>query len=162
MLLVACLGLAYQTPALAQPDAASKTIPPSTKTVMVIKTNDVLYTSGLGEAGIAGFCKRLQNHVAENFQKRGVTVSPNSEPGTSEAKIIVTLSSVEAKSGAGWQPFLGPYTVGKLSARYTAILESPDGRTLAAWKHEDDELTADKLSSHMASDIFKYLKKGFK
>ncbi len=97
MLLLACLVLAYQTPVIAQSDAASKTIPPSTRTVMVFKTNDVFYTTGLGEAGVRGFCKQIQNYVTENFQKRGVTINPSSVPGTPEAKIIVTISAIGAK-----------------------------------------------------------------
>jgi hypothetical protein len=49
-----------------------------------------------------------------------------------------------------------------MRVRYSAQLDSPEGATLATWKHEVEEESVDKLTAHMASDIVKYLKKGFK
>lgn len=48
-----------------------------------------------------------------------------------------------------------------MRVRYSAPLESPEGATLATWKHEVEEESVDKLTAHIASDIVKYLKKGF-
>ncbi len=147
----------------ASANAATEKIPLQTPTQIVCSTNDLLYTGGLGEAGVPGFCKRLQTYVIENFAKRGVTVTAASDSaGAAEAKINVRLLAIEPNTGAKVQPFIGAFAANKLRAKYTANLESPTGQILATWKHQVDEDGADKLAKHMADDILKYLKKGYK
>ena len=116
----------------------ANSIPKQTPTRIVFNTSDLIYTGGLG----------------------GVT--SNLDPSTAAAKITVTLSTIETKSGGGLNFLTGVgYTVQKLRAKYSATLESPSGATLATWNHEVDEEGVDKLTEHMAADIVKYLKKGF-
>ncbi len=147
----------------ARANAATQSIPPQTPTRVVCNTNDLLYPGGLGEAGVSGFCKRLETYVIENFAKRDVTVTAGPETsGAAEAKINIKILAIEPRTGAKIEPFLGAFAASKLRANYTANLESPAGQILATWKHEVDEDSADKLARHMANDIFKYLKKGYK
>ncbi|MGH7866438.1 MAG: hypothetical protein ACREP9_02135 [Candidatus Dormibacteraceae bacterium] len=136
--------------------------PRLTQARIVFNTTDLLYTGGLGEAGVEGFCRRLQSNVAQGFAKHGITVSSNLDPSTPAAKLIVTLSTIETKSGGGLNLLTGVgFNVQKLRAKYSATLESPDGAFLASWQHEVDEEGVDKLTEHMAADIVKYLKSGF-
>jgi hypothetical protein len=134
-------------------------IPKQTPTQIVFNTTDLLYTEGLGEAGVDGFCKRIETYVARDLKNIGIDAIPQPQAGA--ATIRVTLSTIESKGGIAFNPLFGAYGTPKVRAIYSATLESPDGKILAAWKHDVDEDSPDKLASHMASDIVKYLKVGF-
>jgi hypothetical protein len=138
------------------------TIPKQTPTGIAFNTSDLLYTGGLGEAGVDGFCRRMGSQVAEQFAQIGINAVTNAPPTMSQAKITVVLSTIETKGGAGLDIFLGTFGTQKIRVRYSAQLDSPSGTTLATWKHEDEDESIDRLASHIASDIVKYLKKGFR
>jgi hypothetical protein len=140
----------------------AKTIPKQTPTRVVFEKANLLYTAGLGDAGVEGFCKRLETYIARDFGERGVTVVTTPASGAEEAKIVVTLATIETGAGMGYNWFAGPVGTVRLRAKYSARLDSPSGATVATWKHEVDEDSPDKLATHMSSDIVKYLKGGFK
>jgi hypothetical protein len=150
---------ANPTPTPKQP---ANSIPKQTPTGIVFNTSDLLYTGGLGEAGVQGFCKRIGTQVTQKFGELGINAVSNEPPTPDQAKITVTLSTLESKTGVGYEFFGGFHGAQKMRARYSAQLDSPTGVTLATWKHEVEEESVDKLTDHMASDIVKYLKKGFK
>ena len=133
-------------------------IPKQTKTRILFDTSDLLYSVGIGDAGVQGFCKRIQSYLTNGLADIGVTAVAGPDTGTSEATIKITLSALE-QVGATDFIFFGTQ---RIRVKYSAILSSPAGVTVATWKHEDDEDSLDKLSGHMASDIVKYLKKGFR
>ena len=141
---------------------ATDTIPRQTKTRIVFDTTDLLYTGGLGEAGVEGFCKRIQTYLIKDFAELGITATSDSDPSAPGAKITVTLSAIETTGGAGVDLFLGNFSTQKTRAKYSATLQSPSGTIVATWRHEVDDAGVDRLTSHIAADITKYLKKGFK
>ena len=144
------------------PKQPTNSIPKQTPTGIVFNTSDLLYTGGLGEAGVEGFCRRIGAQVAEKFAEIGIKGVSNTLPQPDQAKITVTLSTIEAKSGVGLDILFGSYGAQKIGVRYSAQLDSPTGTTLATWKYELDDGSIDKLTDHIASDIVKYLKHGFK
>jgi hypothetical protein len=146
----------------ATPKQPTNSIPKQTPTGIVFNTSDVLYTGGLGEAGVDGFCKRIGTQVVQKFGELGINAVSNAAPNPEQAKITITLSTIESKTGVGFDFMFGARGAQKLRARYAAQLDSPGGATLATWKHEVEEESVDKLTDHIASDIVKYLKKGFK
>ena len=150
------------TPTPAQTTARANSIPKQTPTGIAFNTSDLLYTGGLGEAGVEGFCRRIGTQVSQKFRELGINAVSNTPPTPDQAKITVTLSTLEAKTGVGFDFVFGAHGAQKLRARYSAQLDSPAGATLATWHHEVEEESVDRLTDHMASDIVKYLKKGFK
>src|SRR5690242_13558188 len=76
-------------------------IPKQSPTGIVFDPSDVLYTGGLGEAGVGGFCKRIGNQVVEKFGEIGINAVTNAPPSPDQAKITVTVSTIESKSGLG-------------------------------------------------------------
>ncbi len=140
------------------PNSISKQAP----TGIVFNTSDVLYTGGLGPSGVDGFCKRIGDQVAQKFSAIGITGVTNAPPTADQARLTVQISTIESKSGVGFNPWWGVGQSQKVRVRYSAQLDSPTGGTLATWKHEVEEDSVDRLTDHIASDIVKYLKKGFK
>jgi len=139
----------------------TEAIPKQNKTRIVFNTSDILYAGGLGDAGVDGFCKRIQTYLTQDLAEHGITAVTSSDASASETTITVTIATIEPTSGAGFNGLVF-FNSQKIRAKYSAVLASPAGATLATWKHEVDEDSPDKLSSHMAADITKYLKKGFK
>jgi hypothetical protein len=139
---------------------SSARLPKSTRTHIVFNTSDTLYTGGLGEAGIGGFCRRIQNYLTKDLADRGITAAPNSDGAGEYARIVITLLSIESKAAEnlGLIVSFGSY---KPHVKYSATLESPAGATVATWHHELDDDTVDKLSEHIAADVAKYLSRGF-
>ncbi len=139
-------------------------LPKSSPTRIAFNTNDTLYTGGLGEAGVKGFCKRIQSYLIKDLADRGITAAPNSNEGGAHAQITVTLSSIETRAGVdvGFVGALVPFASRKPHVKYSATLQSPGGATVATWHHELDEETVDKMGEHIASDIAKYLSRGFR
>jgi len=136
-------------------------LPKSTPTRIVFNTSDTLYTGGLGEAGVDGFCRRVRSYLTKDLADQGITVASESESGGACAQITVTLSSIESKAGENLGFFLN-YASNKPHAKYSATLQSPTSTTVATWRHEVSDDTVDRLSEHIAADIAKYLGAGFR
>jgi len=136
-------------------------LPKGTQTRIAFNTSDTLYTGGLGEAGVEGFCRRIRNYLVKNLADRGITAASDSDGSGAYAQITITLSSIESKVGENVGFFVS-FASYKPHVKYSATLESPSGTTVATWRHEVDEDTVDKLSEHMAADIAKYLSRGFR
>ena len=149
---------------LAGCETAQQSGPPlskSTQTRIAFNTTDTLYTGGLGEAGLEGFCRRIRSYLVKDLADRGITAAPESDGGAGYAQITIRLSSVESKAGESMGVFMS-FASYKPHVKYSATLESPSGSTVASWNHEVDEDTVDKLSEHVAADVAKYLSRGFR
>ena len=142
------------------PKQSANSIPKQTPTGIVFNTSDALYTGGLGEAGVDGFCRRIGAQVVQKFADLGINAVSNTVPNPGQAKITITLSTFESKTGVGFDFMWGARGAQKLRARYSAQLDSPTGATLATWKHEVEEESVDRLTDHIASDIVKYPQEG--
>jgi hypothetical protein len=136
-------------------------LPKDTRTRIAFNTSDTLYTGGLGEAGVEGFCRRIRNYLVNDLADRGITAASDTDGSGASALITITLSSIESKVSENMGFFLS-YASYKPHANYSATLQSPSGTTVVTWRHDVSEDTVDKLGEHMASDIAKYLSRGFR
>jgi hypothetical protein len=144
---------------------AAARLPKTTPVLIVFDTTDTLYVGGLGEAGLDGFCKRIRSYLVKDLAKRGITAAPSSAESTGDARITISLSTVEIKTGLAvglTGVGLVPYASGKPHVKYSAMLQSPSGNTVTTWHHELDEHSIDRVCEHIAGDVAGYLSQGFR
>ena len=127
-------------------------MPKTAKTYIAFESSNLLYTGGLGEAGVPGFTKRITEYLTSNLSRRGIvgsTVAGASEPS---AKLTIDLTTIEnaTVSDIG---FWAPIVRQQPKVKYTATFVSSEGATLFRFDAQQDDQSLDNLSKKIADRI---------
>ena len=133
------------------PQHGQRRLSKNVKTYTVFETHDLLYTQGLGEAGIPGFTRRIQYYLAKDLAKRGITCSSEGAQA-GDAKLTVRLDTIESATVTDigfWAPIIRQQP----KVKYEATLASSDGTTLFTLEDQQDDPSLDTLSKKIAERL---------
>jgi hypothetical protein len=132
---------------------SSKQISKDTRICVFMDTEDVLYTTVLvGDSGLQGVSRRIEKYLVKNLTDRGVKIEPSGAFGSGDAKLTVTLNTIEtvATTSIGmWAPIAKQQP----KIRYNATFVAGDGTTLFSIDDAQDDESIDVLTKKIAEKV---------
>jgi len=132
--------------------ASSKLMSKQTRACAFFETGNLLYTQGLGEAGVPGLTKRIEGYLAKTLCQRGITIARSGAFNTGDAKLTVNLNTIETFTVSDIGVF-SPVVRQQVRIKYGATLLSSEGTELLNFEDGQDDQSLDNLTKKVAEKI---------
>lgn len=147
----------------------SRLLSRETKVSIFFDNREVLNAAG---AELQPVSKRIETYLINNLRERGIDAKPNDAFTSGDAKLIVTLNTIEfaTKTSVGWAIIgstagvgMSPSVSQQPSIRLTATLISPEGKKLFSSNRDANmeswDLLAKKLGNKIGDEVVGFYSK---
>jgi hypothetical protein len=133
-------------------EAPTKQASNETRACVFFQTDDVLYTGGLGEAGVQGATKRIEAYLTRRLNERGIQTASSAAFTSSDAKLTVKLDAIETVTSTSpglWMPKMTQ----RPRIKYFVTLLSHDGTLVLTFEDKQDDESVDNLTRKIGEKI---------